>query len=142
MAKNKHNVDDFRKFARGIEETIEKLPQGENVEVLVEEKGEVQGSPSTPEASAPTVFYEGHDTVTLSPQEVHALASVGCATLHMGKELPKIEPKTGVDPLLVECYRTLRSLVAGGLINEFDRRMLNDVDVLVAKLKRKVEGGI
>lgn len=55
-----------------------------------------------------------------------------------GASLGEIKPKEGVNPLLVEAYSLLRTLVAGGWITPGLR--LTEAELLVRKLKTEVEG--
>lgn len=129
MAKNKGRQDDFVKFTRDEPREVPDADLGQKfLDEVVPDR--VMEGKSTSEAEEPRV----------STQEVNRGAGEAAVTFHTGRELPKVCPKEGTHPLLTEGYLLLRRLVAGGLITPWAGAVMHEVDVLLAKLRKEVEG--
>lgn len=131
MAKNKgRQGDEFTRFTR---DEPREVPDAEAGQRFLD--AEVP-DPAAGEKSTSVVAEEPQ----VSTQEVNRGVDEAAVTFHTGRELPRVTPRDGVHPLLVESYKLLRTLVAGGLITPWAGTVMHDVDVLLARLRKEVEG--
>lgn len=74
------------------------------------------------------------------PEPEPIKASGPVTTLHSGTELPKVCVVEGADQLHVECLELFRKMQAGGMINPMCPWVNEDVDEMIMKLTKVVEG--